>query len=41
MELPRPLHLLRIAGANLAQSFGLPTGGYVLATWLVGREAGL
>jgi hypothetical protein len=41
MELPRPLHLLRIAGANLAQSFGLPTGGYVLATWLAGRDAGL
>jgi len=41
MELPRPLHLLRIAGANLAQSSGLPTDGYVLATWLAGRDAGV
>jgi hypothetical protein len=33
--------LLRTVGWNLAESFGLPTGGYVLASWLGGRDAGL
>lgn len=37
LELPRPVPLLRTAGWNLAESFGLPTGAYVLAVsvlWL-------
>jgi hypothetical protein len=33
--------LLRTVGWNLAESFGLPTGAYVLAAWLGGRDAGL
>jgi hypothetical protein len=41
VELPRPLRLLRAAGWNLAESFGLPTGAYLLAAWLAGRDAGL
>ena len=41
LELPRPVHLLRTAGWNLAESFGLPTVGYALAAWLAGRDAGL
>jgi hypothetical protein len=41
LELPRPLRLLRTAGVNLAESFGLPTGGYLLAASLAGRNAGL
>jgi hypothetical protein len=41
VELPRPARLLRTAGWSLAESFGLPTGGYVLAAWLAGRDAGL
>jgi hypothetical protein len=41
LELPRPLQLLRTTGWNLTESFGLPLGGYVLAAWLWGRDAGL
>jgi hypothetical protein len=41
LELPRPRLLLRTAGVNLAESFGLPTGAYVLAAALAGRDAGL
>lgn len=41
LELPRPAHLLRTAGWNFAESFGLPLGGYALAAWLWGREAGV
>jgi hypothetical protein len=41
LELPRPTALLRTVGWNIAESFGLPTGGYVLAAWLGGRDAGL
>jgi hypothetical protein len=41
LELPRPLQLLRSTGWNLAESFGLPLGGYVLAASLWGREAGV
>ena len=41
VELPRPVRLLRTAGWSLAESFGLPTGGYALAGWLAGRDAGL
>jgi hypothetical protein len=41
LELPRPVQLLRTAGWNLAESFGLPTVGYALAEWLAGRDAGL
>ena len=41
VELPRPVRLLRTAGVSLAESFGLPTGGYALAAWLAGRDAGL
>jgi hypothetical protein len=35
------VRLLRTAGWNLAESFGLPTAGYVVAAWLAGRDAGL
>jgi hypothetical protein len=41
LELPRPTALLRTIGWNVAESFGLPTGAYVLAAWLGGRDAGL
>jgi hypothetical protein len=41
LELPRPVRLVRTAGVNLAESFGLPTGAYVLAATLAGRDAGL
>jgi len=41
LELPRPLRLLRTAGLNAAESFGLPTGAYLLAAALAGRDAGL
>jgi hypothetical protein len=41
LELPRPLHLLQTIGLNAAESFGLPVGGYVVAAWLAGRDAGL
>jgi hypothetical protein len=41
LELPRPVRLVRTAGWNLAESFGLPTGCYILAAWLGGRDAGL
>jgi len=41
LELPRPVHLLRTTGWNLFESFGLPLGGYVLAAWLWGRNAGV
>jgi hypothetical protein len=41
LELPRPAPLLRTIGWNLAESFGLPTGSYLLASWLGGRDAGL
>ena len=35
------MQLLRTAGWNLAESFGLPTVGYAVAAWLAGRDAGL
>ncbi len=41
LELPRPAQLLRSTAFNLAESFGLPLGGYALATWLWGRDAGV
>jgi hypothetical protein len=41
LELPRPARLVRTAGVNLAESFGLPTGADILAAWLAGRNAGL
>jgi hypothetical protein len=41
LELPRPVRLLRSIGWNLTESFGLPLGGYALATWLWGRYAGV
>jgi hypothetical protein len=41
LELPRPVQLMRTAGWNLAESFGLPTGAFWLATVLAGRDAGL
>ncbi len=41
LELPRPVRLMRTAGVNLAESFGLPTGAYVLAAAFAGRDAGL
>ncbi len=41
LELPRLGRLLLTTGWNLAESFGFPLGGYVLFTWLWGRDAGL
>jgi hypothetical protein len=41
LELPRPLLLLRTAGWNAAEAFGLPVGAYAVAVWLGGRNAGL
>jgi hypothetical protein len=41
LELPQPARLVRTAGLNLAESFGLPTAAYILAAWLAGRDAGL
>ncbi len=41
LELPRPVGLLRTAGWNLAEAFGLPTGAYIVAASLAGRDAGL
>jgi hypothetical protein len=41
MELPRPLRLLRTVGWNFTESFGLPTAGYTIGTWLAGGNAGL
>ena len=41
LELPRPVPLLRTAGWNLAESFGLPTASYLVAASLAGRDAGL
>jgi hypothetical protein len=41
LELPRPTALLRTVGWNVIESFGLPTGGYVLAAELWGRDAGM
>lgn len=41
LELPRPAQLLRSTGWNLVESFGLPLGGYALAAWLWGRDAGV
>jgi hypothetical protein len=41
LELPRPVRLVRTAGLNLAESFGLPTGAYIVAAALAGRDAGL
>ncbi len=41
LELPRPGRLVRTAGVNLAEAFGLPTGAYLLAASLGGREAGM
>jgi hypothetical protein len=41
LELPRPVLLVRTAGWNLAESFGLPTGAYLVAASLAGRDAGL
>jgi hypothetical protein len=41
LELPRPTALLRTVGWNVIESFGLPTGGYVLAAEFWGRDAGM
>src|ERR1700733_7890656 len=41
LELPRPVQLLRTTGWNLFESFGLPLGGYALASWLWGVTAGV
>lgn len=41
LEFPRPATLVRGVGWNLAESFGLPTGAYLLAAALAGRNAGL
>jgi hypothetical protein len=41
VELPRPVLLMRTAGWNLAESFGLPTVSYILAASIAGRDVGL
>lgn len=41
LELPRPVGLLRTAGWNFAESFGLPLVGYAIAAWLWGSDAGM
>ena len=41
LELPRLGRLVRTAGLNAAESFGLPVGGYAVAAALAGRNAGL
>jgi uncharacterized membrane protein len=41
LELPRPLQLVRATGWNLLESFGLPLGGYAIAAWLWGHNAGV
>jgi hypothetical protein len=41
LELPRPVQLLRTTSWNLAESFGLPLGGYALAASFWGRDAGM
>jgi hypothetical protein len=41
LELPRPARLVGAAGVNLAEAFGLPTGAYLLAASLGGRDAGM
>jgi hypothetical protein len=41
LELPRPAQLVRTTAWNLAEAFGLPLGGYILASWLWGRQAGV
>jgi hypothetical protein len=41
VELPRPARLVRTAGVNMAEAFGLPTGAYIVAAALAGRDAGM
>lgn len=41
LELPRPVRLMRTAGLNLAESFGLPTTAFILGETLANRDAGL
>jgi hypothetical protein len=41
VELPARRHLLLTVGWNAAESFGLPVAGYVIASSLGGRDAGL
>ena len=41
LKLPRPWKLLRTAGWSAAESAGFPFAAYVLAAWLVSRDAGL
>src|SRR5271155_2475695 len=41
LELPRPVHLMRTTGWNLAESFGLPLAAYAIAAWLWGRDVGV
>ena len=41
LELPRPPQLLRMAGWNLAESFGLPVAAYAVSALYFGRDAGL
>lgn len=41
LELPRPPQLVRMAGWNLAESFGLPVAAYAVSAALWGRNAGL
>jgi hypothetical protein len=41
VEVPRPARLLRTAGLNVAESFGLPAAAYFLAAEFAGRDAGL
>jgi hypothetical protein len=41
LELPRPVRLLRTAGLNLAESFGLPTAAFIFGEAFAGRDPGL
>jgi hypothetical protein len=41
LELPRPWRLMRTAGWNLVESFGLPVAGYFAGQALAGRDAGM
>jgi hypothetical protein len=41
LELPRPVRLMKTAGLNLAESFGLPTAAFIIGEAVASRDAGL